>query len=320
MKLIEVINDINDKKYNAGKISTSTYVRLKETTKIIEKSEISNLDPKKISSKQIRDFLNSLIYDYSDSTIGKIYMQLNKSFKVLVKQGYINKNLMEDTDEIPKPSSRKGTKKVEALTIEEQQKLIKVLCNEEAEHEYKDIILLMLYLGSRVGEVLAINYKTDIDFIYKELKIHRTLTRSFGNKYVLGNTTKTYTSNRICTITPIVERILREALFLNKGNSENMLFWDYKNNDFIKPYEVNQYLKRIAKKYNICSHIHNHMLRHTYATRSIEAGVPAVVLQKKLGHKDVSITLNTYTSVFSKFEDKKDDDFMKYLVTNNLMI
>ena len=44
------------------------------------------------------------------------------------------------------------------------------------------------------------------------------------------------------------------------------------------------------------------MLRHTFATRCIEARVPAEVLKKWLGHKDVSITINTYTDVFNQFE------------------
>ena len=50
------------------------------------------------------------------------------------------------------------------------------------------------------------------------------------------------------------------------------------------------------------------MLRHTFATRCIEAGMSAVVLQKLLGHKDIETTLNTYTSVFDKF---KEDEFSK---------
>ncbi|MBB1523011.1 MAG: tyrosine-type recombinase/integrase [Clostridiales bacterium] len=39
----------------------------------------------------------------------------------------------------------------------------------------------------------------------------------------------------------------------------------------------------------------SHVLRHTFATRCIESGMPAVVLAKFLGHTDVSVTLNTYT-------------------------
>ena len=49
------------------------------------------------------------------------------------------------------------------------------------------------------------------------------------------------------------------------------------------------------------------MLRHTFATRCIENGVSPVVLQRILGHKDIQVTLNTYTSVFNEFKEKEID-------------
>ena len=57
------------------------------------------------------------------------------------------------------------------------------------------------------------------------------------------------------------------------------------------------------------------MLRHTFATRCIEAGMQATVLQKLLGHKDIETTLNTYTSVFDKFRDNEIDKYIKYIDT-----
>ena len=62
------------------------------------------------------------------------------------------------------------------------------------------------------------------------------------------------------------------------------------------------------------------MLRHTYATRCIESGMNVKVLQQKLGHKNISTTLDTYCNVFEKFENKQDDVFNSYLEDNNLLI
>ena len=58
------------------------------------------------------------------------------------------------------------------------------------------------------------------------------------------------------------------------------------------------------------------MVRHTYATRCIEAGVQAVVLKKLLGHSDISITLNTYVDVFDKYEKQNNEIIEKYLIDN----
>ena len=62
------------------------------------------------------------------------------------------------------------------------------------------------------------------------------------------------------------------------------------------------------------------MFRHTYATRCIEAGMSVKVLQKKLGHKNIETTLNTYASVLEKFEISEDEKLDKYLNENNIKI
>ena len=53
------------------------------------------------------------------------------------------------------------------------------------------------------------------------------------------------------------------------------------------------------------------MLRHTYATRCIEASILAEVLQKLLGHKDIQTTINTYTTIFDKFKKEQVDKYVK---------
>lgn len=60
------------------------------------------------------------------------------------------------------------------------------------------------------------------------------------------------------------------------------------------------------------SSVNTHMLRHTFATRCIEAGVSAVALSRILGHKDIQTTLNTYTSVFNKFKEDELSKINKY--------
>lgn len=64
--------------------------------------------------------------------------------------------------------------------------------------------------------------------------------------------------------------------------------------------------------------ISTHCLRHTYGTRCIEAGMTAVVLQRLMGHKDVTVTLNTYTSVFNRFKEDKLEKVNTYLNNNQL--
>ena len=47
-----------------------------------------------------------------------------------------------------------------------------------------------------------------------------------------------------------------------------------------------------------------HDLRHTHASRLIDAGIPIVAVSKRLGHSNVSITLSTYAHVAGDADER----------------
>ena len=65
--------------------------------------------------------------------------------------------------------------------------------------------------------------------------------------------------------------------------------------------------------------ISTHSLRHSYGTRCIESGMAPVVVQRLMGHTDIGITLNTYTSVFDKFKEEELDKVNKYYMKENML-
>lgn len=314
--LLDVMNKMTDEKLKSNTISARTFKRAEETIKQICKSDvdIANTPVQKLDYDMLTDFF-ATITSYANTTISKIYLMLNSSLKYAVKRKFLSVNPLED---IKRPKSLQANKKVEALTIDEQRNLVHVLENEESKHPYRNILALMLYTGLRIGEALALSTK-DIDFENNELHIRVTLTRDQSDHVILGSSTKTYNSIRDIKINSTVIAILKDAIKKMAINKYQLIFWDKEDNTFITPNEVNMYLKRIVKKYHISEdNITNHMLRHTYATRCIEAGMTASTLAKKLGHKDISITLNTYTSVFAKFEKSEDEKLSKHLLINDI--
>ena len=44
-----------------------------------------------------------------------------------------------------------------------------------------------------------------------------------------------------------------------------------------------------------------------------------VVVQRLMGHRDITVTLNTYTSVFDKFKQNEVDKVNKYYLDENLI-
>ena len=66
---------------------------------------------------------------------------------------------------------------------------------------------------------------------------------------------------------------------------------------------INQFLKEIAVKAGIKTHIHAHKFRHSFATHSLEQGTSIVYLQEILGHnspKTTSIYLHTSRKAIAK--------------------
>ena len=89
-------------------------------------------------------------------------------------------------------------------------------------------------------------------------------------------------------------------------------FFDY--NKPILPSTAYQKLKSILKKAGL-PNIRFHDLRHTFATRCIEAGMKPKTLQILLGHSNIGITMNLYVHTTEEEKTKEID-----LVAQALMV
>ena len=329
ISLYQILKNYIENKHKNGIISDRTYIRNIETLKQLNLcfSDFINKPIQKVSINNIKNNLSNLrelkihtnsneikVKTYCQSTIDKIYALLYKGFKIAYIERIIPYNIM-DNENLKKPKSKKENKKVESFTLDQERQLIKIL--NESNHKYKNIILLTLFTGLRIGETLALS-RNSVNLKENTLHVERTLTRNKEDKVILGEKTKTINGNRIIYLSDnaiaIIENIMKERI----SNIYNLLFFDYEKNTFITPSEINCFLKRLNNKYHICDHIHTHMLRHTYATRCIEAGMSAKVLQKNLGHSKIQTTLDTYNSVFEKFNKTENEKYNIYMKENGL--
>ena len=196
-------------------------------------------------------------------------------------------------------------------------KLLKYLYSEDFQYAHRDEYLISIHCGLRIGEVLALASE-HIDLENNLLYVKRTLTNDKEFAIILGNKTKTYAGNRTLPIPNFLRQIFKEQLEYANSNLHNLIFT--KNDSYIRTSEINKELKRIFKEELKIENgeISTHCLRHTYGTRCVEAGMTAVVLQRLMGHKDVTVTLNTYTSVFNKFKEDELEKVNEYLINNKL--
>ena len=315
--LYEILMSNLKLKEETNQISEGQYGRILNTIKKIKNSPIGNKNINTITSDEIQLFLNSF-KDFSNSTIEKIHQQLNQGFKIALNKGYIMQNPMID---VIRPKSDKEDKDVRALTVDEQQQFTNWLINKPInKFKYRNVFLIQMYLGLRIGEALALA-TYDIDLKNKKINVHRTLTTDKKGNIIMGNRTKTYTSKRILPFPNFLTSYFIEQIQIanNQINNTEKLLFKPNNSKYCRRSTINNELKRVLKKEFNITDISTHSLRHTFGTRCIESGMAPVVVQKLMGHKDISVTLNTYTSVLDKFREREIDKVNQYYLNENLI-
>lgn len=187
------------------------------------------------------------------------------------------------------------------LSVADQKKLEAVLLTNP--DETKLGILISLYAGLRIGEVCALTWN-DIDLPNRVMYVRHTVAR-VSNEGENGNvsskliidTPKTASSLRCIPICST----LHTALSNFPVHSQEKYVVS-KDDGFVSPRTYEYRYHKLLQESDV-QRVNYHALRHTFATRCIEAGVDVKSLSEILGHSDVAITLNTY--VHSSMELKR---------------
>lgn len=300
-----------DEQLALNEIKQSTYDRKCETLKKLK--PIYDIRLQDITEDQIKRFFISQI-NYSQSIINKEYQLLKAVLKEAERKKIITDNPMSD---FKKPKSKQELVKVRALTLEEQQKLLEILKTEDV--LYSGQMLISMFCGARCGEINALHVR-DVDFKNNVLTIRRTVSRGNYGQHVINNSTKTKAGMRRIPMSDTLAQFLKDCI----GDKTHGLIFTRKGK-IITTSQVNNKFSRIMKSNNIIDEtiegkVTQHSLRHTYATRCIEAGMPPKVLQKLLGHEDISVTLNTYCDAFDSYSGENIALANDYMQNNNLTI
>lgn len=189
---------------------------------------------------------------------------------------------------IHKPSISK--KELNVLSYNAQKHLEQALVIDKSEVALGTLIAL--YTGLRIGEICALQW-CDIDFNTDVIIVRHTVSRiknDDGNKKtkLILDTPKTKSSKRSIPISSVLKPILKEAYNNRKSN-----FVVSKTDNFVATRTFDYRFRQMLKRNNF-GIISFHTIRHTFATRCVEAGMDAKTLSEILGHASVSTTLNIY--------------------------
>ena len=306
-------------------------------------NDLGRMKVSNIKKSDIRQFYNRLVD--SDrlriNTVDTLQNIIHQILDVAVDDGYLRSNPADKALTELKRIRCNDTKKIRALTLDEQKALLSYIKGSEKYVRWYPLICFMVGTGMRIGEVLGLRW-VDVDLDNGLIDVNHTLVymnhlREHHCHYEI-NTTKTRAGTRVV---PMISMV-REALDMERKRNEqehircNASIAGYTDFIFLNRFGytlnhsvVNKVLSRIVRDYNeeqfalrekgaitdeemlLLPNFSCHVLRHTFATRLVESGVNVKVIQETLGHTDVTTTLNIYADATEDLKRREFEMFEK---------
>jgi len=261
----QIITYLNAKKVDGLSMKTLKnygYILRRFTRFIKTTQQIHNI--LEITVNEVRNYLAYLSeLSLQERTIASNISVLKSFFLWLLVEDVITINPMIKIKSIKvdKLRSRK------ALTQDELERIRNVCLT----YKEKAIVEFFVSTGCRISEAVDI-YIDDIDFHSRCVKVIGK-----GNK------------ERIIYFTPRAKLMIEEYIKIRKGGTALFAsrYFPYAK---VTPSAIQHTLKNIGIRAKIEKKVHPHLLRHTFATNALNSGMEITVIQRLLGHSEISTT------------------------------
>ena len=301
--------------YALPTVKRSTYISYESYARLHIEPILGRCKLAKLTVEQVQRFFNQKSSKndaengLSEKSLRNIYNMLHNCMQQAVINGYIVKNILEC---VKVPTTPR--KEMRILNRSEQAALQAAASKSRTLTAFA--IVFTLSTGLRLGEVLGLQWG-DVDENKHSIKIKRTVGRlqkvdKDGNILTRASrvatteiVTKTpKTANSMRTI-PLFDEVWKDlmaykkkqnGLFASMGlmvTAETFVFASPITGTVYEPRTFEDVFKRTLREAGL-EDINFHALRHTFATRTLEAGMDIKVLSSILGHAQASTTLNLY--------------------------
>lgn len=246
----------------------------------------------------------------SPRTVLLIHAVLHRALNQALKWSLIVRNPVQGTTH---PKFRR--KEMRTLTDTQVRDLLRVVKGSR----YEALYLLAVSTGLREGELLGLKW-SDLEWTSRRLMVQRQLQRLRGGGLVFSEP-KSQAGKRAVVLSSTVisrlksHRVIQAYIRLFAGEhwqEKDLVFpstigtpWDPRN--------LYKHFKILLKQAKLPD-IRFHDLRHTAATLMLQQGIHPKIVQERLGHADISLTLNTYSHVLPNIQEEAAEKFDLLLV------
>ncbi len=226
-------------------------------------------------------------------TVRHHHMALHRALEVAVKWGLITRN---PADAIDPPSFQRSDMHV----MNEGD--IETFLDVARSTPYYTLFYLALFTGMRRSELLALRW-SDVDLILGQVSVSRSLHR-LRDKSLVFRAPKTARGRRTIALPPSACIVLREhkerqeaiQLILGTILRGDELVFSQPDGSPLLPDTVSQAWRKLARRSGL-EGIRLHDARHTHASLMLKQGIHPKIVQERLGHASIQITLDTYSHV-----------------------
>lgn len=293
-----------------GAVKPSTVRNYRDNIRLHIKPALGAVKLSELYVHTVQNFINNI--DRSPTTVRLICGVLSEALEKAVELGYIPQNPVKRCI-LP----RKEQKEIHPLDDDEVTALLNAVAGDEIEY----IIIVALFTGMRMSEILGLTWDC-VDYDRCAITVNKQLAPSAQRKTgELFTTTKNHRS-RIVSAAPSVltalqmqrRKQIEKQLRLGSlwDNSLNLVFTNETGGPM--PQRSCETHFRSAADSAGLKHMRFHDCRHTYAVNALRAGDDVKTVQGNLGHATAAFTLDRYghfTDVMRQASADRMEDFMK---------
>jgi integrase len=235
-----------------------------------------------------------LLSGLSPQTVRHHHTLIHKALQTALEWGLLSRNV---ADSVKPPKVQ--TKDMQIWNVDEIDKFLE----SAKDTPYYALFHLALFSGMRRSELLALRWQ-DVDLILAEISVNRSLHQLKDNSYVFRSP-KTAKGRRTIALPPSALLILQDHYFKCKDlsakldipfNDDTLVFCHAENGKPIRPNTITRAWTLTAIKAEL-KHIRLHDARHSHASLMLKQGIHPKIVQERLGHSSIAITLDTYSHV-----------------------
>ena len=287
-----------------NKLKLQSKQKYENLIKLYLQNTLGTMNIKKITEKEIQDFFHNLDIQKTAKSIQKTLLYIIKNSLFLAIEEKKRKFI-----DLSKISIASTNRQIDILGKQEQKALESFIL---AKPNLRRVcVLLCLYTGLRIGEVCGLKW-SDINFNNNTLTIKRTILRVKNphndnpKTILIESIPKSASSIRTIPIHTFIISLL------SKFKQDDDFYILSKSTHKYDPRIMEDAFSRMLKRCNL-RHVNFHVLRHTFATRCIEAKVDIKTLSELLGHSSIEITLKTYVHSSTLLKEESINSLFSFM-------